>query len=274
MINKDTKLCISIAQYPSSIGTIMHNASFKFLKLNYIYKACQVNPDKLHDAILGIVALKIRGCGISMPFKEEALNYCNSLDNQAKRIGAINTIINNNGQLRGYNTDYYGVLKSLQNLQMKRSTVVLLGAGGVARAIICALRKLNIKQITICNRTEKNALALSSKHNLKVSKWQERHLLKADILINATPIGMRPNENLLPINESSINNYKMIVDLVINPLESLLIKKAKVFKKNIIPGYQICLYQAAKQFELYTGMKTPIHIMQNALIKLIGSSVL
>lgn len=267
-INKDTKLCISISQYPSNFGTTIHNAAFKSLKLNYIYKACEVSPGKLPDAMAGIIALKIRGCAVSMPFKEEAIRYCDQVEKKAKEIGAINTIVNDNGKLRGFNTDYYGVLKSLEGLSIKDKNVVLIGAGGVARAIICALKQLRVKQITIYNRTFKKSQALASKYGCKVERWEKRDSLKGDIFINATPIGMKPNENSLPISEGLIKEYKIVVDLVLNPPESLIIKKARKLKKTTVAGYQISLYQAAKQFELYTGVKAPITVMQKALLSL------
>lgn len=271
MINKDTKLCISIAEYPSNVGTTLFNSAFKALKINYIYKSCQVDPGKLKAAINGIRALNIRGCGVTMPFKKEATKYCDYIDKLAQDIGVINTIINTDGRLKGFNTDYYGVMKSLENLSIKGKEVTIAGAGGIARAIICALKKLKVKQITVCNRTFKKAVELASAYSCEVAKWDKRHMLKADIFINATSIGMKPNVNGLPIDENSIKNYQIIVDLVNNPIETLLIKKAKEINRIVIPGYQISLYQAAKQFELYTGLKPPIDIMRKALFKLIQS---
>ena len=150
VINKDTQLCVSIAERPGNFGTVIHNAAFKYCKLNFIYKAFSVT--NLENAIRGIKGFNIRGCGVSMPFKEAVIPFLDWIDPTALKIGAINTIVNDNDQLKGYNTDVYGVTTSIENLNLNSNTTVLIkGAGGIAKAIIFALKNNGLQNIYISN---------------------------------------------------------------------------------------------------------------------------
>jgi len=273
MISKGTTLCISIAKYPSNFGTTLFNAAFKALRLNFLYKAFRIEAKDLKKVIDGIGALGIRGCGVSMPFKKEAIKYLDSLDEVAREIGAVNTIINNNGHLKGYNTDYYGAIEILRKVRgVSEKKVLMLGAGGVASAIASALKHKKVRGVTISNRSRQNGILFAKRWGFQFIPWQERNNSKTDLLINATPVGMAPDSSQSPIKEESIANFKIIMDVVINPLESKLIKLARHKKKEVIPGYKMSLFQAAKQFELYTKRKAPIKIMEQSLKKLLSRS--
>jgi len=266
--NKDTVICISIASRPSNFGCTLHNAGYQALNLNFIYKSFKITDQKvLIDAIR---VMGIKGCSVSKPFKQSIIKELDELCVTAKDIGSVNTIVNKNRILIGYNTDAFGVEEVLKNIKFNpNDKVLIIGAGGVAKAIIYVLNKLNTIDVTICNRNSKRIDKLDSKYKFSRINWKDRNRFKADLLINATSIGMYPNINKMPINKESINNFKSVFDVVVTPLETMLITHAKSLNKNIIYGYQMSFYQAIKQFELYTGVKAPQDVLQKAMFSLL-----
>lgn len=267
--NSDTTVCISIASKPSNFGCALHNAGYRALNLNFIYKSFGITDQKaLIDAVR---VMGIRGCSVSMPFKQSIISELDRLDTTAKEIGAVNTIVNNSGILIGYNTDSFGAEMVLRNIDfIPNQRVLLMGAGGVARAIIYALTRLNVVNITICNRNAGRIDELDSERRFPRIDWEERNGFKADLLINATPIGMAPETNRMPINEESISNFKSFFDVVVSPPKTMLIARAESLNKNVIHGYQMSFYQAVKQFELYTGHEAPQNVLQKAMLGLLG----
>ena len=268
MLDKDTQVCISVATKPSQFGTTVHNRAYQALGLNFIYKAFGVS--NLKGAIDGVKALGIRGCSVTMPFKEQVLKYVDDLDKTAKSIGAVNTIVNNSGRLKGYNTDAYGAKVALETLGVKTNDrVLLLGAGGAAKAILFALKELGVKDIFISNRTLSKAQKIAQKNRIKAISWQERNKIDVDVLINATPIGMLPNVHEIPVELNMIQKVKMVMDVIVTPIESRLIQVAKKMGKKIIAGYEMSLHQAAAQFKIYTGQPAPLNVMRQAVLELL-----
>lgn len=265
-ITKDTRLCVSVAKKPGNFGTILFNKAFKKLNIDFVYKALKVKPGDLEKAIEGVRALGIRGCGVSMPYKEKAASLVDSLDPLAEKVGVINTIVNNNGKLKGYNTDAYGafmVLKVVPNIANLK--VVMFGSGGVASAIAGVLNQLKVKDVTVVGREASQAKQLAAKWKYKTEKWQRRYALKGDLFINATPIGMAPKSDATPLPGKYIDNYKIIMDVVTNPLETVLMREAKSQKKRVIIGWKMSLQQGVKQFEIYTGKKAPVELMRKSI---------
>lgn len=267
--NKDTVVCISIASRPSNFGCTLHNAGYRALNLNFIYKSFGITDQKaLIDAVR---VMGIRGCSVSMPFKQSIIKELDKLDATAKEIGAVNTIVNDSGILTGYNTDTFGAEMALRNIGfVPDERVLLIGAGGVARAIICALNRLKAVNITICNRNAEKIDELDSERRLYRIDWEDRNGFKADLLINATPIGMSPETNSMPISKEAINNFKSFFDVVVSPPKTRLIARAVSLNKNVIHGYQMSFYQAVKQFELYTDHEAPQDVLQKAMLGLLG----
>jgi len=264
----NNELCISIAERPGMYGTVVHNAGFKALGLNFFYKAFATNDVK--GAIQGVRALGIRGCSVSMPFKEKVIPLLDELDLMAQRVKAVNTIVNDKGHLTGYNTDVLGIKKCLQELKIsKNKKIILLGSGGVARAILVALKILKFKNITISNRTLKKGKALTKEFNVNFVEWSKRDIVEANIIINATSIGMYPNDDLFPISEENIKNAEIVIDLVASPPNTKLIQLSKKHKIISINGSELAVNQAYEQFRLYTGKKPPIKIMKKAAKKLL-----
>ncbi len=267
MINKDTKICISIAKKPGNFGAFFHNYLYKEFKINFIYLPIKVEQNELKKAIDAIKVFKIRGCGVSMPHKIKVIEYLDKLDDSALKTGAVNTIVNENGILWGYNTDYYGAKKAIQiKSKIKKRDVLLIGAGGVARAIGLAVKELG-GNLKITNRTAKKAEDLAKKLGAEVYPWEKLNKAEGYMLINATSVGMN-NPKEMVVKKETISNFKIIKDVVISPLETKLIKEAKKLKKITIPGFVMCVYQAIKQFELYTGKKMPESLIKKMLRKM------
>jgi len=268
MINKDTQICISVASRPSNFGTTLHNAAYAAMGLNFLYKAFKIND--IEAALIGVRALNIRGCSVSMPFKEEVLPLLDELDETARHIGAVNTIVNKDGRLTGYNTDVFGARKALESINAKPGEAVLiLGAGGAARAIAFALKEIGFNQIQISNRNPKRNINLNSILTCEVVPWKNRDQVRTDLLINATSVGMSPYVNRRLINEVFISNTRAVMDVVVSPMESRLIKLARFMDKEVSPGYLMSLEQTIAQFKLYTGLAPPREVMEKKLIQLI-----
>jgi shikimate dehydrogenase len=191
--------CISVAKKPGKFGEIVHNTGYKALGLNFQYKAFYSND--ISGVIKGVRALGIRGCSVSMPFKESVIPYLDNLEPLAKKIGAVNTIVNRNNRLIGYNTDFYGAKECLKRMSIKQnSSILLLGSGGVSRAILTAIKQMKIKNCTISSRNTKKAKLIAKKFNIDRIDWKLREKNDAKILINATPIGMYPGIYKSPVS--------------------------------------------------------------------------
>ena len=256
-------LCISVAEKPGKFGITVHNAGYRALGLNFMYKTFAINDIK--GAIIGVRSLGIRGCSVSMPFKEKVIPFLDRLDPLAKKIGAVNTIVNDNGQLIGYNTDVIAVEKSLKPLQIKNDKdIIIFGAGGVSRAILVALKNLKLKNVTLTNRTKRKGERLAKEFNVNFIQWSKRENIKADVVINATSIGMVPNIFSSPISKKKIKNSQIVMDVVVTPPKTKLIKIANKQGKITVDGLKLSLYQAFTQFKLYTGRNPPIQVMQKA----------
>ena len=256
-------LCISVAEKPGKFGITVHNAGYRALGLNFMYKTFAI--DDIRGVITGVRSLGIRGCSVSMPFKEKVIPFLDRLDPLAKKISAVNTVVNDNGRLIGYNTDVIAVEKSLRPLQIKNDKdIIIFGAGGVSRAILVALKNLKLKNITVANRTTRKGERLAKEFNVNFIQWSKRENVKAEVLINATSIGMFPNIFSSPISKNKIKNSQIVMDVVATPPKTKLIKIANKQGKITVDGLKLSLYQAFTQFKLYTGRNPPIQVMQKA----------
>lgn len=268
MINKDTQLCISVASRPSNFGTTLHNAGYMALGLNFAYKAFGISD--IEGAITGVRALGIRGCSVSMPFKETVVPYLDALDETASIVGAVNTIVNKAGHLTGYNTDVIGARAALESLRACPSeSVLLLGAGGAARAILLALRQLGLNRVRVANRDLEKIQKLNIILSCQPVAWAERQRVQADIVINATSVGMSPNAESMPLEEAFIHQSRAVMDVVISPIETKLIGCARSAGKAVAPGYLMSLEQAMAQFTLYTGVEPPREMMERNMRQLL-----
>ena len=264
-MDKDTSICISIAANPGNFGSTFHNSAYKFLGLNWVYLPRKVESvSQLGSVIEGIHALGIRGCSVSMPHKEAIIKYIDELDISAEKIRAINTIQRQEGgALKGYNTDFYGYKKSIEGIDIKEKKIMMVGAGGVARAIAHAIVEEK-GQLVIANRTFEKALSLSEELKCDVLPWDQLTDTSGYLFVNATSVGMRsPTSMVVPVEV--LARFEVIQDVVIDPVQTLLLREAKKQGKRIIHGIKMCVYQAAEQFNIYTGLDAPSEVIAKAL---------
>ncbi len=253
-INKDTQLCMSLAARPGNFGTRFHNFLYRKLGLNFIYKAFTTRD--LGAAIGGVRALGIRGCAISMPFKEACIPYLDELDASAKGILSVNTIVNTDGYLAAYNTDYTAVSKLLRSSEIPSGTrFILLGSGGMAKAVACALMDEGFRNGVIVARNETAGSALANQYGLSWKKDLTGE--KPGLLINATPIGMAggAEADQMAFPEGMVRSAQFIFDVVALPEKTPLILLANSLGKKTINGAEVSVLQAAEQFVLYTGVR-------------------
>ncbi|MEW6056263.1 MAG: shikimate 5-dehydrogenase [Bdellovibrionota bacterium] len=249
----ETRLCISLAARPSSFGTRFHNFLYRELGLNFVYKAC--SPRELKAAVEGIRALGIRGSAVSMPFKEAVIELLDEIDPEAKAIGAVNTIVNDQGKLKGYNTDVSAVRALLRrHASLAHMKVALLGSGGMAKAVAFGLREQAVRRCTVFSRNPETGKALASAYGFG---WKPRiEQPNHDVLINLTPIGMGPNpQREIPFNRAMILSSKLVIDVVGSPPETELIRLARSLGKSVIAGHEFTSLSGAEQFFLYTGVR-------------------
>jgi shikimate dehydrogenase len=253
-INRDTQLCMSLSGRPGNFGTRFHNYLYQELGLNFVYKA--FTTGNLAGAITGIRALGIRGCAVSMPFKEDCIEYLDGLEPSAEGIMSVNTIVNTEGKLRGYNTDYTAVFSLLKSRAISKGLdFALRGSGGMAKAVACALRDAGFAKGVIVARNEAAGPALASQYGYV---WkQELGDETPGLLINVTPIGMTggPEAARLAFTEAQVRAAQAVFDVVAIPAETPLIQLAGTLGKPCISGADVIVLQAVEQFVLYTGLR-------------------
>ncbi|MDN5311132.1 MAG: shikimate dehydrogenase [Thermoanaerobacteraceae bacterium] len=267
-----------------SLSPVMHNAAFDALALNYIYMAFQVEKDDLEEAVKGIRALGLAGINVTIPHKTCVIPFLDELSPEAEMIGAVNTILNRSGKLIGYNTDGYGFEMALQKqggICLKDKNVFIIGAGGAAHAIAGQSVLSGASSVTLTNRTFEKAKSLMEFLNRsscrcnqsagKIIPWDKdawRSILPhSDIIVNTTSIGMKGQGNLaLDIPWDSIKKDAVFFDAVYTPMETLFLKEAKRLGYKVVSGLYMLIYQGARAFELWTGKRPPIEVMEKAVL--------
>lgn len=265
-INGETKIIGFLGcTYKTSKMYAMYNAAFETLSLNYVYIPFIV--DNLKKAVDGIRNLGIKAVGVTTPYKIKIIKYLDELDKNAKRIGAVNMVINNNGKLIGGNTDGLGGVKALKEVtEITNKKIILLGAGGVARGLAFALSDEKGKVI-ILNRTLVSAKNLAASVGCKFATLDKlkREIEDADIIINATSVGMAPNENQSLVPKELLHPNLVVQEVVSNPKETKLIKEAKAIGCRIVYADRMLLWQCVLKFKKYTGIEPPVKVMEEAI---------
>ena len=259
-----------------SFSPPMHNAAFEALGMDYAYVAFDVDPSDLKSAIDGAKSLNIKGFNVTIPHKIQVMDYLDEIDEVAGLIGAVNTI--DFKEMKGYNTDGIGAIKAIEEVtSLKDKNVVIAGAGGASRAISFYIAKYGAGSLTILNRNVEKAQNLaedvlnsgliSSVKSGSISTINDC-LIDADILIDTTPVGMHPHINDEPIALAEDMHEDLVVfDAVYNPNETVLLKEAIEAGAKPVYGIKMLLYQGAESFEIWTGKKAPIDVMEEALRK-------
>ena len=253
----------------------MHNAAIAALGLDYAYVAFHVRPDELGQAIEGMRALQIAGLNVTVPHKQGVMAHLDEVSAEAVAIGAVNTVVNCQGRLVGYNTDAFGILESLKRdggVERLPAQVALLGAGGAARAILYALLQCEeVERILLLNRTcskaESLAEDLDQSGRVVVEGMNASSVAEVDLLINSTSVGMYPQEEASPLADASVLHADMLVaDIVYKPLKTRLMMQAEAVGARAINGLGMLVWQGARSFELWTGSAPPVDAMMAAAL--------
>jgi shikimate dehydrogenase len=261
--NKQTQLCMSLAARPGNFGTRFHNFLYQALDLDFFYKAFTTTD--LPAAIGGIRALGIRGCAVSMPFKEASIPLVDELDASAAAIESINTIVNTSGYLKAYNTDYLAIRQLIESHGLDPSMrVALRGSGGMAKAVACAFHDAGFARGVLVARNPEAGPALAQRCGFA---WQpDAAGVEADLLINVTPLGMAggPGADTQAFDNQALSGATVVFDVVALPARTPLIIAAQAAGKQVITGQDVVALQALEQFVLYTGVRPPLSLIAEA----------
>ena len=264
-ISRDTQLCMSLSGRPGNFGTRFQNYLYEALELDFIYKAFTTTD--LSAAIGGIRALGIRGSAVSMPFKEACIPLLDELDASASAIESVNTIVADQGWLKGYNTDYSAVASLLESHAVPKDIrFALRGSGGMAKAVASAFRDSGFRHGTIIARNPETGPALASGCGYA---WREElGELRPQMLVNVTPLGMEggPDADTLAFSREQVEAAQWIFDVVALPLETPLILLARELGKPVITGAEVIVLQAVEQFVLYTGVRPEAELIERAAV--------
>ena len=257
-----------------SLSPAMHNAAFNSLQLNSTYIAFRVPKGQLEESIEALRAIGIAGFNVTIPHKVDILKFMDYLDSSAKKAAAVNTVHNMDGILKGYNTDIFGFIEPLRkrNVNFNGMNILLLGAGGSARAVIAAFSETKgINKITIVNRTQEKASQLAEKG---IDLGLECHVTEMDnikriaveshLIVNTTSIGM--NEEASVIGYEDISKNAIVYDIVYKPVITNLLENARYAGAAVVYGYEMLLEQGARAFEIWTDLQAPRDIMKKSLL--------
>lgn len=279
-ITGHTGLCALLGSpVAHSISPAMHNEAFRLLGLDFAYLAFDVGTDHLKTAVDGLKALGVRGFNLTMPDKNLMADLADELSPAARLTGAVNTVVNENGRLIGHTTDGIGYMKAAEDagVTLKNKTMTLLGAGGAATAIVVQAALDGLKEIRVFNikdnffeRMEALAEKLCSEtgctvsvHDLTDTEALGSSIMNSDILTNCTSVGMAPNtENCLIEDEHLFRPQLTVSDIIYNPRETLLLKKATACGCKTFNGMYMLLYQGAEAFRLWTGKEMPVEAIK------------
>ena len=281
MISGKTKICGLIGDpVEHTMSPPMHNVAFEKLGLDYAYLPFRVKPEDLPGAVNGLKTLNAIGFNVTIPHKVAVIPLLDELDSLAEKIGAVNTVVNNDGILKGYNTDASGFLQALleRGIEPREKNIVVLGAGGAARAITYILAERNAS-LTILNRREELDWAEAITENIKTDLQKEvkvfellpeplqEVLAMADILVNATSVGMSPSGDASPVLAGLIKSELVVVDIVYNPVRTRLLRDAEAAGAVTVAGIDMLIWQGALAFEKWTGQKAPFDLMKKVVVE-------
>ncbi len=283
IISGTTRICGIIGDpIEHTMSPVMHNAAFQKAGLGFVFVPFNVKPEELKQAIHGVRAFNIRGLSVTIPHKVAVIPFLDEVDSLAEKIGAVNTIVNEEKRLKGYNTDASGFLRALlkEGIQPEGKNVVILGAGGASRAIAFILADRGA-ELTIINRhlapaqemagrifsffrKEVKALELN-RENLKIA------LDGADIVVNTTSVGMSPNAGKSPVGADLLKPGLVVFDIIYNPMKTRLMAEAEKRGAKIISGVEMLVWQGVAAFELWTGKSAPVQVMRESAIRALSS---
>ena len=278
-ITGKTKVCGIIGDpIEHTMSPAMHNAAFRALGLDYAYLPFRVRPEELKNAMAGLKALGIAGLNVTIPHKVAVIPLLDEMDPLAGKMGAVNTIVNEDGKLTGYNTDAPGFLQALKSngVEPNGKKMVILGAGGAAKGICFILAEAGAS-LVILNRTVSRAEELAAQmgkfynEDIKAMALNEANLKEAldgaDVLVNTTSVGIKPDVDLTPVPAGLLKPDTTVFDIVYNPLETKLLREAKAAGARTIDGLDMLVWQGALAFEMWIGKGAPFDVMKQAAVK-------
>jgi shikimate dehydrogenase len=243
----------------------MHNAAFAAAGINAVYLAFPARD--IGGAIAGARALGIRGLSVTIPHKEAVISHLDEVDELAEKIGAVNTVVNREGRLGGYNTDALGALRALEErIPLAGKKCVIVGAGGAARAIGFVLRE-RVAALSVANRSAERGRDLAASLGCAFIRLEELNRVAADLLIQTTPVGMAPHGDECPVPESALRPGMAVMDIIYNPLETKLLAMAGSCGCVTINGLSMFVHQGAEQFRLWTNLAAPVAEMTRAVLE-------
>lgn len=266
---------LGLLGYPveHSYSKKMHSAVIKHLSLAYEYNLFSIPPEKISLAVEGMRLFGFRGLNVTVPYKTAVMEYLDEIDASATLCGAVNTIVNKNGSLVGYNTDYDGFKRALDyhNFDISGKNILVLGAGGASRAVVAALVSMNAAKIYLVNRTlssaEKLAALFPNIQALSFEDIKSKNIMSGvDGVINTTTIGMYPDVDATPLfSANELTGISFVYDIIYNPLKTTLLKQAEQAGCKIANGLEMLIQQGALGFYLWTGIHPPVDVMRKAL---------
>jgi len=246
-----------------SLSPLMHSAALTLLHLAGRYEAWDVSD--LKQAVEKLRREGYRGASVTVPFKRDVMAFLDDLDDQACRIGAVNTVIYREGRLQGTNTDWEGLLRALRKVtDLSGKRIVVLGAGGTARAALYGLLAEGGVPVVV-NRTEKQGRGLAEEFGCPFYPLTEIRELGGDILINATPVGMAPEIDFSPVPAAALRRFRLVADVIYNPLKTRLLREAEEAGCAVLSGMDMFVEQGAAQFRLWTGLEPPVDRMRQVV---------
>ncbi|MBN1615027.1 MAG: shikimate dehydrogenase [Deltaproteobacteria bacterium] len=248
-----------------SLSPLMHRAAYEAMGIGALYIPFRVAD--IEAAVRGIRGLDIRGVSVTLPFKTQAMAWLDSIDEAARAVGAVNTIVNRNGRLEGFNTDWSGLAEDLgECMVIQGKTFAVLGAGGAARAALYAIVREEGRPFVI-SRSRTKGEALAAGFGCPWQSLTEIGRLSADCLINATPVGMAPAVEQTPLPGLDLSRFAWVVDLIYNPLKSKLLAQAEAAGCFVRSGLGMFVHQGAQQIRLWTGLEPPLSVMREVVLE-------
>ncbi len=272
MINGQTVLYAIIGNpVEHSLSPILHNGAFRRMGLNAAYLAFKVRD--LEDALRGIRGLGIQGVSVTLPFKTKVIPFLDDVEEVAREIRAVNTIVNQRGRMIGYNTDWHGALEALEEkIDLRGKRVLLLGAGGAARAIAFGLKRRDC-QVTLSNRTVERGKALANELGFLYRPWLSIEEMEEDVLINTTSVGMSPHDEESPVPKKVLKEGMTVMDIVYRPLRTKLLREAEERGSLTINGLEMLARQGAAQLEIWTGRRPDIGEIKEDLYRALAIGI-
>jgi len=248
-----------------SLSPLMHNCAFREMKLDALYVPFHV--EDLEGAIRALRALNIRGVSVTIPFKTAVLPLLDEVDDSARAIGAVNTILNRDGMLRGSNTDWTGLVGSLgESVEIKGRIFAIIGAGGAARAAVFGILNRGGRPI-IMNRTIEKGEALAREFGCPFRPLTDISAIEAEGLINTTSVGMTPDEGKTPVRRGDLSRFRVVMDIIYNPLGTRLLREAGEAGCRVVDGLGMFVRQGAEQIRIWTGLEPPVALMRQVVRK-------